>query len=459
MLKKLLYILIAIFFVTSIMFFLTKAEIIKKQEIVNLNINEGGKINELQIKESSKINGSFVYGPSVVSNMNKEDFWLGTLISKNHIIMDKNSIEKFNEKIYKSINTMNDVKNFPEALESEKINNYILKYKLPSKNMVFQDGRIVPESFYKEISDNRNLLKGGAYKIKSGIVKSKSSIRSFPTSTAIYENGGNKNFDYFQETGINALKAVAILNESVDKKWYFIACNNYVGWINSEDILEASKDQVKEICYPENFVLVKSNYVILKGNIESNEFKYNMFMGGKLPLVMEDKESYLIKLPVIIDGKLKIKDYKLDKRSSLCAGYLPYTKENVIHEAFVLLGENYDWGDRFTGRDCSSFVLSIYSTFGFDFPRNTFEQKEMPAKITSLRNAEAGDIIYMNGHEMLYLGKYNGNNFMIHSFTKYSQNAKINNVYKVGITSCDVNLSSGEPYSKYFEKILNVTGG
>jgi len=50
---------------------------------------------------------------------------------------------------------------------------------------------------------------------------------------------------------------------------------------------------------------------------------------------------------------------------------LPFTRANLLRQAFRFLGERYGWGHDYQGRDCSGFVSEVYRSMGVQLPRNT----------------------------------------------------------------------------------------
>jgi cell wall-associated NlpC family hydrolase len=109
-------------------------------------------------------------------------------------------------------------------------------------------------------------------------------------------------------------------------------------------------------------------------------------------------------------------------------GYLPYTRQNLLRQSFKFLGERYGWGHSYNARDCSGFVSDVYKTFGILLPRNSGDQglsaigsnlrfdraTLAEARVESLQSLEVGDLIYMPGHVMMYLGEVNGEPYVIH---------------------------------------------
>lgn len=91
------------------------------------------------------------------------------------------------------------------------------------------------------------------------------------------------------------------------------------------------------------------------------------------------------------------------------------------------MGTPYGWGGMKDGVDCSSYVLSVFKTFGFVFPRNTSQQNGSVGNITNteamseaeklsvLAEADTPVLIYQSGHVMIYLGVLNDVHYIIHA--------------------------------------------
>jgi cell wall-associated NlpC family hydrolase len=204
-------------------------------------------------------------------------------------------------------------------------------------------------------------------------------------------------------------------------------------------------------------------------------------MGDRIPVILGgelfnkyEKENYVIKLPVRTDeGRLQFKNALIAKSKDAVYGYLPYTRENIIKEAFKLQGDRYDWGNKYNGRDCSSFIANIYKTFGFLLPRNADEQEmsigkqykflstdTIETRNKILDNVKPGAAIFKPGHVMMYLGKADGVHYMIHDFTSYGKkqgNQYVSTpVFSVGVTSTTLTLSTGDPYIQTFTSALQM---
>ena len=78
------------------------------------------------------------------------------------------------------------------------------------------------------------------------------------------------------------------------------------------------------------------------------------------------------------------------------------------------------------GVDCSSYIANFLRTFGFEIPRNTSDQRVAYANIIDLTGMNSKEklrilkenypsLIYQPGHVMLYLGKIDEINYIIHA--------------------------------------------
>ena len=142
--------------------------------------------------------------------------------------------------------------------------------------------------------------------------------------------------------------------------------------------------------------------------------------------------SYIVQLPVRSDkGALEFRHALIARNQDVHLGYMPYTRRNVLHQAFKFLGERYGWGHSYNARDCTGLVLEVFKTFGFVMPRNSRQQGhseigenvrfplDAPAeeKLAALAGADVGDLLYSTGHVMLYLGCVDDEHYVIHDLT------------------------------------------
>ncbi|HEY5562615.1 MAG TPA: SH3 domain-containing protein [Clostridiaceae bacterium] len=401
--------------------------------------------------------------------MNSADFWMNDISDSKEIMLSVDEINEFNNKLKPIVNSLYSIDKETATIASKILIGYIQSYELPLSDMYDSNGELLHQDYYEKIIHNTNLDAIKDYTtIKYGISVRKTSVRSFPVENSIFssiEQSKTNNFDRFQETGLFPCEPVLILHESSDKKWYFVKLYNYFGWVKTDDIAIAeNKEQIFDYTNCKDFLLVtvKEATLIINEN-DSSPITITCGMGTKLSLM----ENHMVKFPTrSSNGKLVFKSAVISNNEDIIKGYLPYTRYNIINQALRFIDTPYDWGDKFSGKDCSSFILTIYKCFGFLLPRNANQQESsFLSSVNSLvftkedtlenRNVKMdklnpGDALFMKGHVMMYLGKYKFIHYMIHSFAGYG--VKKEAVYEsrkamlVAITPVDLPKADGVPF-------------
>jgi len=258
---------------------------------------------------------------------------------------------------------------------------------------------------------------------------------------------------------------------------------NYRGWVKACDIAIAKdKEEVFDYLYADDFIVITGNHVRTQSNPYDDDVSEIRFdMGTRIPLEKDMPDSlanqstygnYVIKLPSRDDkGNLVFKDGLISIKEDVHHGYIPYTRANVLNQAFKLIGDRYGWGDSFNGRDCSSFIMYVYKTFGFALPRNADEQEKCTGiahqfsddmslidRIETFKNIKPGAALYMPGHAMMFVGMDGGMPYIIHDFTGYGE--KIGDKYdfipvnEVMVTSSLLPTSMGIPFIERFSSAI-----
>jgi hypothetical protein len=422
------------------------------------------------------------------SSMESANFWLSTIKTPHENILSLKEIKAFNKALMNKLPSLFSFDEEENTISSEKLIQYINSYEFPSKDMYDSNGCLITKEFYIKVILNTNLKNVNRYvSIKYGISLRKISIRSFPTEEAVYstiKDSQLDNFDRFQETGCLAFDPLLILHESLDKQWLFVKTYNYMGWTKACDVcICEDKEQFLNYSNCENFIIITGKEVALTLEDENPELNLKLGMGTKLCIVdncslnsSEASENIPIKIPAKdIDGKLIFKVAYLNKRDDISKGYLSYTPYNILNQALKFLYTTYDWGDKYSGKDCSSFILTIFRCFGFYLPRNANEQENsfvnknssvifseydtIEERYNKMNSLLPGAALFMKGHVMLYLGKHEGIHYMIHSFLGYA--VKKGATYEaktalcVGISPVNIFTASGTPFVSKFTSAVN----
>lgn len=407
--------------------------------------------------------------PGVRDGMLSPGFWTARMEKVRDVIMTPRQIEEFNREVIRRVDAVHDLRAYKEITAGDEVAGYVNAYRMPEKTMYDARGKEITAGFYDYVRKNMNT---GGIKEKNpvgwGIAVRKTSLRSFPTAEGVFDTCDNTEIDRFQETGVQACEPVLILHRSRDGRWCFVQTETYRGWVTTEDIaVAADKEQLFSYLDSPEFLVVTGNWV--------GEYD----MGARIPAVgtvppgsAGGPVNHMVKLPVRTgDGRLQFRNAVISGAGDMSRGYLPYTGENVIRQAFKLLGDRYDWGNRFKGRDCSSFIRAVYKTFGFNLPRNAGEQEKGPGRVfrfkagdniakrsAVLDRVKPGAVIFMPGHVMMYLGRVDGGHYIIHDFTGYGKKDDSGwtfvPVYRVAVTSTLLPTASGTPFIENFTTVL-----
>lgn len=370
------------------------------------------------------------------------DYWIKPGMNK--VIMNPAQIQAFNKKNIAADPTLYDVADNPDALsKTELIARIRSTSKISKYKRIYADGRPVSAADFARYEAGLNL---GAIKdtnpVRFALAVRRTSIRTYPTNDLLFSHDAkDRDIERFQESALFPGDTVAVLHTSADGKWAFVQAYNYMAWAHFDDLAIGTRDQVFGYGDTDNFLVITGAKVSTVYNPEVPAVsELQLDMGTKIPL-SRPKElahnlygqnpylSHMVLLPVRKnDGTLDFKHALIQRNQDVHVGYLPFTRENTIRQAFKFLGERYGWGHRFNGRDCTGFVGEVYKTFGIKLPRNSGDQGRSEIgdnarydkdalrqdKIDRLKHGQPGDLIYIPGHVMMLLGHSDGNPYVIH---------------------------------------------
>lgn len=363
-------------------------------------------------------------------------FWLNKLEDKQPVLMHPQQIQQHNHQLFSNNKYINDPLALADQLDQKTMLDIVNKASsVPSSGRFYDDGVQLTDNDYTVYQNNMNLAQiKSSNTIQFGLVVKRSSLRRFPTSDRVFNDGMDKDLDRFQESGVFPGETAAVLLTSKDQQWLLVQVYNYVAWMQAKDIAIGDKSEVQAYLQDKPFLLisgskVQTNYVPKKASVS----EVDLDMGTRLPLVKNEDipnqlyqqnpyASHVIWLPTRDEnGQLNIVKAMIARNKDVHLGYLPFTRTNLIKQAFKFLGERYGWGHDYNGRDCTGFIGEIYRSFGILMPRNSGDQggsdygidtrfganskKQLAAKLTTIKSMQVGDLIYIPGHVMMYLGE------------------------------------------------------
>ena len=407
---------------------------------------------------------------------------------KNQLLINKVDINRFNRQLIKNNTDVINPLLMPNTLSKNSLVELINGISsVPTSARFYDDGSKLVEKDFDAYRDSLNI--SGVLSqnnVRWGLVVKRTSLRTFPTKDRVFNGAMDKDLDRFQETGVFPGESVAVLHESKDKQWYLVHSYNYLAWVLQKDIAIGEKEAVNNYVNPRDFLVVTGDKVFttfVPNRPEVSEIQLDM--GVKLPLINSENEAYnlygqnpytshIVQFPVRDkQGKLVFLSASIAKNKDISIGYLAFTKENIIKQSFKFLGERYGWGHDYNGRDCTGFIGEIYKTFGLLMPRNSGQQGKASygkninftslsgnkEKLIALSKLEVGDLLYIPGHVVMYLGHDNGQPYIIHDVKGMSYYTEDKQFYKGTLNGVSVTPLLPLHLSKeksYLDKIYTI---
>jgi len=422
----------------------------------------------------------------------KSTYWLALQrkkqINAKAVLINKDGIGQFNRQLIKNSSHVIKPLSMPDVLDKKQLIKLINTISsVPHSARFYQDGSKVVEKDFNAYRASVNIDSVLAQnKVRWGLVVKRTSLRKFPTIDRVFNDAMDKDLDRFQETGAFPGESVAVLHESKDKEWYLVRSYNYLAWVSQKDIAIGEKETVNNFVNSADFLIVTGDKVFtafVPNKAEVSEIQLDM--GVKLPLINADKHakslygqnpyaSHIVQLPIRnSQGKLELFPAMIAKNKDINIGYLAFSKANIIKQAFKFLGERYGWGHDYNGRDCTGFVGEIYKTFGLLMPRNSGQQgkanygnsidftsqSSKQNKLAALAKLEVGDLLYLPGHVVMYLGHDNGQPYVIHDVKGLAYYTEDKEFYRGTLNGVSVTPLLPLQLSKtksYLDKIYNI---
>lgn len=334
----------------------------------------------------------------------------------------------------------------------------------------------INKSWKKLSKEKKNRIENKRFPLKKGVCLRRTNLRIIPDDRYYFEEIYPDD-DIMQNSGILMNEPFLIMNESRDKKWFYVKTTYCTGWLKKEETAFCTDEEFDAYFdwtekNQESFITITSDEILLSNDYFSSDVpeRTKLFMGTTLHLSKwTDKNlelfngripncSYLAEIPLRDkDGNLK-KGYCAVPSSVCTKGFLEYTKKNLLNLAFQSLGNKYGWGGMEEKRDCTEYTKEILACFGFNIPRNStfqiemsgrslnIEKKSAEEKEKILDTLETGTFLGFRGHVMLYLGKYMGKYYVINDMGSFypDKNYSVQtDAYSVNINTLDATRRNG----------------
>lgn len=416
------------------------------------------------------------------------NYWLDRLENASQILMAQDAIADFNRRLLANNPNMVDLSQFPGQLAGSEVRAKIAALSKPASAALYNnEGAVLDEAGYRKYTEKLGLSDvAESVKVRFALVVRRAAMRTWPTNESWYKVGEDTNLDRFQENALFPGDAVAVLHDSADGEWSFVQSYNYAAWVRSENIAIGDRAVVEKYRLAEPFLVITGGKVYTNFNPEVPALsELQLDMGIRLPLadraavgnVLYGQNpffSHAVLLPVrSADGSLEIRPALIARSGDVSRGYIAYTRENIIRQAFKFLGERYGWGHSRNARDCTGFVMEVYKTFGFLMPRNTGQQGEAgygintrftpgsgrDEKLTALRQMDAGDLVYVPGHVLMHIGNVGGQPWVVHDVSVFRYIDASGEYYEGTLNGVSVTPLIplwGSPESPYVDLVYDI---
>ena len=187
--------------------------------------------------------------------------------------------------------------------------------------------------------------------------------------------------------------------EVVERKssWVKIRCtvDGQIGWVSRKMTTPVSEEDVRLLDENRkaNGEGVVATPMAVATAMETGE-KLMLTIGTRLPNYRKGTFEVLGK-QYKIDPKAV---YRLEaKGEKVLVNGKEVTGKDVVRVAQSLLNVSYLWGGKnMMGYDCSGFTQTVYSVFGINLLRNAREQVTQGQVVTSLAEAQPGDLVFFD---------------------------------------------------------------
>ena len=383
------------------------------------------------------------YMPDVTAEMSKASFWADYHDGYTDVIMTQEEIKAFNEDTFLADGTMvMDLKTAAPTYNGISRNASLVSSSTADAQYYLswtydKDGNKTDWAYFPEMIDNTQ--DPAAEKVmmtRYGIAVNRTVVQVFPSDKFLLDDPGDQDSDNMALSAVPVNEPLIIYNTSADGKYYLARIASCSGWIPAEDVaICADKEEwLSAWDLPsENLLVVYGNKVYTDKSYETPDTSRRMLTTGTaLELVtdlMPDQRvgnrspyhNYVVYLPVRnADGSYSKQLALIPETAQVSVGYLPLTMENIAMIAFNSLGDAYGWGGMLDVEDCSGMVRTIYSCFGLEVARNGNWQWKMNMEKIDMTNMSLeekcmildempmGSALCFPGHEMIYLGKVDG---------------------------------------------------
>ncbi len=424
--------------------------------------------------------------PNVKTEMLSVDYWLESLKKGDKVLLSSEEIAEINGQIASvAKNYTTDLISYPSSLTVSQITDMLDTLKIEETSLYTSDGAAFAEGYLESLYQSVNAENlASTTKVSYGVLLRNESLRALPTFTEAFVDSSDLSNDLFQYGLVNIGEPVVVIYASTEHSWFFVKTANSYGWVASDAIVFMEKGSWVDYIENSNFLVVTDAELKLDHNpYNENIADITLRMGTRLPLYTMSElgetaldgqgiaGGYVAKIPTKnMLGYLEFIPMFIPASDAISIGYLPYTTENILTQAFKLLGRRYCENGLYNGRDNESFICDIYKTFGFNFPATTDLQAEIPSEnidvsklntedtIKQIKKLTSGTLLFTDDEALIYVGSEDGLYYVIHPTRSFYFNDERYDANATVLSTLDIVKKNGSQYIDALKtlKVLDV---
>lgn len=423
----------------------------------------------------------------VQTQMYDASYWASLSKNSGNVLLSAAEIAQLNVQTAATVDSFVDLVTYPSELSMATLNGYLSEYTLPESSLYGADGTVIYEapevtydeegneippeegsSYLTDITANMNLEAIGATnRVSYALTLQNTSIRRFPTSDRVFASAEDRSEDLFLQAPLVVGEPVVVLHTSADQTWYYVQLRNCRGWVYWSDLVFLEKSAWVSYIESTDVVVVTDASITITPP-DASDSRMTLYMGTVLPIYTDAPSEingqstegcYVVRIPAKDRfGNLEYQPLLIPMGSGVSHGFLPYTYENVLEEAFKLAGEKLHTRGLSYGWDADRFFTTIYKTFGIYLPFTIAEQRSMTCVDTDVAGMSTrerdryfaklspGTQLYSNTSAFIYLGSVDGVHYILHPATSFFVGETRYNANSILITRMDMIQESGLSY-------------
>ena len=328
------------------------------------------------------------------------------------------------------------------------------------------DGGAPPEAFFGDLERIQRAIEPAR---TFHVVARLTDLRCHPTAAGLYEAPGDTDFDLLLCSTLRPGDAVRVISRHADG-WTLVRSPHVEGWIQDGGLgPEITTEAAASFLGSERFVVVTEDRAPLWASAARRNLLATARVGLRLPLLEEERAGLVRVLAPSSDGLRE----GFVEADAVNVGYLPFTRRLLVTHAFRQLDDTFGWAGAAGDRDCSAFLLDLFSLFGLQLPRNSQFQSlagSYAIDTSAISEAEKSRafehalergvaLAFMPGHIMLLLGRDGPDWFAIHQFSGYRVGCRPGHDVKMAVDRVSVTtlrLGEGSERRSFVERISRV---